>query len=82
MIRSSAGQVAGYRQDLTESIKQELKSETEIAISSIQDVYQKQQSGQLTEEQARAEAAARVRALRYDGGKRAISGLIPLTESM
>lgn len=69
MIRSSAEQVASYRQDLTESIKQELKSETEIAISSIQDVYQKQQSGQLTEEQARAEAAARVRALRYDGGK-------------
>ena len=61
-------QVAEYRKTLIEDVERELKIETETAISVIDTVYKKQQAGQLTEEQAKAEAAALIRAMRYDNG--------------
>lgn len=62
-------QVAAVRQTLTQDVERELKIETETAISLIKMVYDRQQKGELTEEQARKEAADLVRNLRYDDGK-------------
>jgi len=49
-------------------VEKQLKDQTESAISVIKYVYSLQQSGVLTEEQAKKEAADRVRSMRYDGG--------------
>ena len=62
-------QLQNYRQDLEQSVKAKLVGETEMAVSSIQQIYEKQQAGLLNEDQAKKEAADRVRALRYDDGK-------------
>ena len=69
MVQGSREAVTLYREDLTASVERELKLETETALSVIQTVYEQQQAGKLTPEQARQEAAARVRALRYNDGK-------------
>lgn len=69
MVQNSQEAVILYRQNLTASVERELKLETETALSVIQAVYEQQQTGKLTPEQARQEAAARVRALRYNDGK-------------
>lgn len=61
-------QVENYRQTLTADVESQLKTQTETAVSVIQEVYKRQQAGELTEAQARKEAADRVRDLRYDGG--------------
>ena len=65
----SERQVASVKQTLVQDVERELKIETETAISLIKQVYDRQQKGELTEEQARKEAAALVRNLRYDDGK-------------
>ncbi len=62
-------QVVAVRQTLTQDVERELKIETETAISLIKMVYDRQQKGELTEEQARKEAADCIRNLRYDDGK-------------
>ncbi|MFA6850158.1 MAG: methyl-accepting chemotaxis protein [Selenomonadaceae bacterium] len=69
LIEENTRQIENYRVSLVESTKRELKIQTETAISSIDRVYKQQQSGALTEEQARKQAADIVRNLRYDGGK-------------
>ncbi len=46
-----------------------LRNETQIALSAIKDVYARQKAGQLTEAQAKTEAARLVRNLRYDDGQ-------------
>ena len=61
-------EVEEYRTTLVSDVERELKIETETAISVIDTVYKRQQAGQLTEEQARNEAAALIRAMRYDNG--------------
>ena len=68
-VQESKSQVESYRQLLEQSVESELKNETQQAVSAINEVYKKQQAGQLTEEQAKKEAADRVRDLRYDDGK-------------
>lgn len=68
-VQESKSQVESYRQILEQSVESELKNETQQAVSAINEVYKKQQAGQLTEAQARKEAADRVRDLRYDDGK-------------
>ena len=65
----SERQVASVRQTLTEDVERELKIETETAVSIIKQVYDRQQKGELTEEQAKKMAADLVRDLRYDDGK-------------
>ena len=65
----SERQVTAVRQTLTQDVERELKIQTETAISLIKQVYDRQQKGELTEEQARKEAADLVRDLRYDDGK-------------
>ena len=65
-VQESKSQVESYRQILEQSVESELKNETQQAVSAINEVYKKQQAGQLTEAQARKEAADMVRDLRYD----------------
>ncbi|WP_027406474.1 methyl-accepting chemotaxis protein [Anaerovibrio sp. RM50] len=68
MVDESKRQVEAYRETLTQDIEKQLKDQTESAVSVINYVYGLQQNGTLTEEQARKEAADRVRAMRYDNG--------------
>ena len=67
-LDATEAEVNQYRAALTEDVERELKIETETAISIIDTVYKRQQAGQLTQEQAMAEAANLVRNLRYDNG--------------
>ncbi|MBE6104818.1 MAG: HAMP domain-containing protein [Anaerovibrio lipolyticus] len=68
MVDESKRQVETYRETLTRDIEKQLKDQTESAVSVINYVYSLQQNGTLTEEQAKKEAADRVRAMRYDNG--------------
>jgi len=61
--------IDNYRSTLTEAVERELKNETQMAVSVIEEVHKKQVAGELTVEQAKKEAADRVRDLRYDEGK-------------
>ena len=58
-----------YLQNRSREIDSILMNETQIALSVIKDVYERQKSGQLTESAAKAEAARLVRQLRYDDGQ-------------
>ena len=69
LMNETDRQVENFRQTLTQDVERELKIETESAIAVIQQVYDRQQKGELTEEQAKKEAAALVRNMRYDEGK-------------
>ncbi len=69
LFSSSDAEMENYRANLIEDVERELKSETETAISIIDAVYKRQQAGQLTEEQARAEAANLIRNIRYANGE-------------
>ena len=68
-VRDNHAQLATYRADLEDSVGSQLKGETEGAYGIIEEYYKKQQAGELTEDQAKKEAADRVRDLRYDDGK-------------
>lgn len=68
-VRDNHAQLAAYRADLEDNVGSQLKGETEVAYGILEEYYKKQQAGELTEEQAKKEAADRVRDLRYDGGK-------------
>ena len=69
LIEETEWQVEAFRQTLTADVENQLKNETQMAVSVIQEVYNKQKAGVLTEEQAKKEAADRVRELRYDNGE-------------
>ena len=69
MVQNSEEAVRVYRQELTANVERELRLETETALSVIKQVYERQQAGQLTPEQAKKEAADLARTLRYDDGK-------------
>ena len=69
MVQNSEEAVRVYRQELTANVERELRLETETALSVIKQVYERQQAGQLSPEQAKKEAADLVRTLRYDDGK-------------
>ena len=68
-MQDNKAQLINYRQDQERAIEEKLRSETELAVSVIHETYKKQQAGLLTEEQARTEAAAQVREMRYNDGK-------------
>ena len=68
-ISDNETQLANYRSDLERNVEDRLRAETEVAVSAIEEVYKKQQAGQLTEDQAKKQAADIVRDLRYDEGK-------------
>ncbi|MBQ7476189.1 MAG: cache domain-containing protein [Selenomonadaceae bacterium] len=67
MINEAEEQVQEIRELLVSDVERELKNQTKTAISLIQDVYNRQKAGKLTEAQAREEAAELVRNLRYEG---------------
>ena len=62
-------QLQNYRLDQERAVEDRLRAETELAISVINETYKKQQAGILTEEQAKKEAAAQVRDMKYNDGK-------------
>ena len=68
LLSNTETKVEEFRAQLVEDVERELKIQTETAVSFIDQVYKRQQAGLLTEEQAKTEAAAFVRDLRYDDG--------------
>ena len=69
ILQDNKAQLQSYRQEQEQAVESRLREETELAVSVISETYKKQQAGILTEEQARKEAAAQVRELRYNDGK-------------
>ena len=61
--------VAEYRKELSEHYDRELKLPTEGVVSSLNGIYARQQSGELTEERAKEMAKDVIRSVRYDEGK-------------
>ncbi len=68
-VRDNEASIASYRQDLETSVETKLKDETQVAVSILDEYNKRAQSGEMTVEQAKKEAADRVRDLRYDNGK-------------
>ena len=68
MIQTSNEGLVTYQSELRGNVERELRLETESAISVINSYYKKQQAGELTPEQARKQAADRIRDMRYDAG--------------
>ncbi len=68
MSDATDAKVEEFRTELESNIEAELKHETEMAISLVEEIYKRQQAGTITEAQAKTEAAALVRDLRYDNG--------------
>lgn len=60
--------VKEYKEQLTKEKKQELKNETQEAVSVIEQYHKMQEDGKMTEEQAKKAAADTVREMRYDDG--------------
>ena len=54
-----------YEESMTDGYSMEIKSQVEGALSVIQSYYDKSQSGELTEEEAKERAKEAVRAMRY-----------------
>lgn len=65
-VSNNKVQVQEYKNQLTTDIKRELKNHTQIAVSIIEEYHKKQESGEMTEEEAKKAAADVVRELRYD----------------
>ena len=68
MMEEADEQIEEVRVTLTADVEREIKIQTETAVSLIDEIYKRQQAGLLTEAQAKQEAAALVRDLRYDDG--------------
>ena len=68
-VRDNEASIASYRQDLESNVETQLKEETQVAVSILDEYNKKAQSGEMTVDQAKKEAADRVRDLRYDDGK-------------
>ncbi|MBR2214692.1 MAG: methyl-accepting chemotaxis protein [Selenomonadaceae bacterium] len=67
-IQENDEQVQSYRADLERSVEFSLKGETEVAMSILQEAHKKQQTGEMTEPEAKIMAADLVRDLRYEDG--------------
>ena len=68
-VRENQESIASYRQDLESNVETQLKEETQVAVSILEEYNKKAQAGEMPIEQAKKEAADRVRDLRYDNGK-------------
>lgn len=68
-INNNDAQLAHYRKNLEANVESSLKGETQVAFSILEQMYKKEQAGELTREQAQKQAADLVRDLRYDDGK-------------
>ena len=67
-IQGNREQLAEYRKQIETDVEMQLKMETQIAVSLIDQFHQKQLAGEMTEEEAKKAAADLVRELRYDDG--------------
>ncbi len=67
-VRNNAEQTAAYRERLMQNIQDELRHEVEVVWSMIDKIHQKQEAGELKEEEAKKLAADLTRDLRYDEG--------------
>ncbi|WP_088188688.1 methyl-accepting chemotaxis protein [Desulfosporosinus sp. FKA] len=65
-ITSEQANIAQYQTTLYEQFDRQIKLEVQTAYSLVQNVYNRQQKGELTPEQAKTMAADLVRNLRYD----------------
>ena len=61
--------VQEYRQELSTHYDRELRLQTEGLVSSLNGIYARQQSGELSEAQAKSLALDVIRSVRYDEGK-------------
>ena len=68
-IRDNDVAVQEYRQQLAAHYDRELRLQTEGLVSSLNGIYARQQSGELTEAQAKSLALDVMRSVRYDEGK-------------
>lgn len=68
-IQNNHAQLVHYRDNLEANVEASLKGETQVAFSILEQMYKKEQAGELTREQAQKQAADLVRDLRYDDGK-------------
>ena len=68
-IQNNHAQLVHYRDNLEANVEASLKGETQVALSILEQLYKKEQAGELTREQAQKQAADLVRDLRYDDGK-------------
>ena len=67
MMSESDEEIEEVRQTLSADVERQLRMQTQTALSLIDSIYKRQQAGQLTEEQAKKQAADLVRDLRYEG---------------
>ena len=67
MIVESSEEVEEVRHTLLADVERQLRTQTQTAISLVESIYKRQQAGQITEAQAKIEAADLVRNLRYEG---------------
>ena len=67
MMSESDEEIEEVRQTLSADVERQLRMQTQTAVSLIESIYKRQQAGQLTEEQAKKQAADLVRDLRYEG---------------
>ena len=67
-IRTNASQIAAYENRLREDIMNELKNETQEAMSICQVMYARYLAGEMTMEEAQKEAADIIRELKYNDG--------------
>ncbi len=67
-IEANHAQLNHFRENLEVNVESSLKGETQVAYSILEEYYKRQQSGELTQEQAQQQAAAAIRDLRYDNG--------------
>lgn len=66
--KSNEQQVAAYRKQIESDVERELKNETQVAVSILEQYHQKAESGLLSEEDAKKQAADIIRELRYNDG--------------
>ncbi len=67
-ISTNASQTEAYRSRLLEDVKNELKNETQEAMSICEIMYARYQAGELTMEEAQKESADIIRELKYNDG--------------
>ena len=73
-IRDNARQLASYRRQIESDVEKELKHETELAVSVIEEVHQMQEAGLLTEQEAKTAS------MPFAGGRQGKCGAVLAAE--
>ncbi len=67
IVNNNKTELVEFRAMLTKDVEEQLKNQTLSAISVIDEIHKRQVAGELTEEQAKKQAADIVREMRYEG---------------